>query len=200
MPAQPPELARGNAVTERTKFRPSAAERPKPRLRVSVAKAEQRELVILMENRTSLVGSDSRGAAGQRWADDRVVAELVRQWRRKGQLRVDDIRRILPLDDLAPGELATLVVKLCEAGIDVAIDREYLTRTWNTGATSVEPARDSVEPARDNIGRAPTAAHEIAVHAKRPDQAAQETASTAVVIALAAVFGLAVVASVAGFW
>jgi hypothetical protein len=56
-------------------------------------------------------------------AFDRLM-QLARQ---HGRLKIDDIRRTLPIDTMTVEEIAGVVIRLEEAGIPVEVDARFLT-------------------------------------------------------------------------
>jgi len=75
-----------------------------------------------------------------------AVDRLVALGRRRGSLTPEEIGRELPLADMAPAEIASVVERLDAEGVTVDID-ELLYRRPTRG--TVEPANDTLPPAND---------------------------------------------------
>ena len=95
-----------------------------------------------------------------------LLARLVADGRKRGRLTVEDLAQVLPIDSMAPGEIALVVAHLEEAGVPVEVDEALLQGRPASGAARPAPGGFTLpeEPRRDGpratspqqLGGAPT--------------------------------------------
>jgi hypothetical protein len=90
--------------------------------------------------------------------NESAISELTAIGRRQGRLRLDDVKRVLPVESMSADELAEAMTRLEEAGIEVDLDPDLLRPRHDAApqptvaagpsatATPAEPATASPPP------------------------------------------------------
>lgn len=111
---------------------------------------------------------------------DDKLAELQKRGRQRGSLTIEDLRDVLPVDQMSADDIATLLLRLEEAGVSVEIDDDLLGASRRRNATTPEAPTINLPganaPGRDAKRQAP--APGLAQDAYAP-QAPVEQAATA---------------------
>lgn len=84
---------------------------------------------------------------------DLAIRQLRQMAGQHGQVTPDQIKSVLPIDEMTPGELARAMVHLEEAGVEVILEEDLL-RPWpgsgeeRVGAAPTDPAYGIPDPER----------------------------------------------------
>ena len=98
--------------------------------------------------------------------DETAVSRLHDIGRRQGRISAEELGRILPVDRMAPGDIARVVERLESAGIEVDLDPSLLAPRAGAGRDAgdagVVDIASPAAPASTAPGVGPSSSHEVA--------------------------------------